>query len=410
MSSDIIPHHAGYYDAAREALGHLAHDGGVFDLHLDLILRWLFFRLDVTRQRPVGPYGQNSMNLWSHSDLARLPPAGYAGACLGLHSRHPDSPRAWQDYLDQIAHLDRLGQEPGYFRIRQPADWQSAWSQGRIGLAPGVEGAHMLDGHQPDLLNSRLDRMAADGVAYVTLCHTFNSCAAPTNYTPTLGVRNNVPENPDHSLTPFGERVIDGLIQRGIAVDLAHVHSKALHQACQILRTRRTPALCTHAGYHPEPGLDRTLRDPRTGRRPDRYFRSLSHDDAAAIVSTGGLIGVFFAPMFLGHTGKHGDFPNSSRRIAQQIRALVQPDFSWIDHVAIGTDYDGFIDLPDDQRECQDLIKVVDALLQLGFNTEHIRKIFRTNATRVLTALTPAPAPAPTPALTSSAPAPSPSP
>lgn len=384
MAINIIHHSSPILDRAREILGSVKTGGGLFDLHLDVLLRWKIFGLDVTRRRATGPYGQDSLNLWSHSDLVRIREAGYGGACCGFHSRRADSEESWNDYLEQAAMLDEFGRLPGYHRIRSFPDWAVARERQAIGLAPGVEGAHMLNGRNPGALNARLDRFREDGVVYVTLCHTFNSCAAPTNWEPALGIHHQVPDNPTFDLTDFGRQVVAGLADRGVAVDVAHLHPRAVLQVCELMRSRKTPVICTHTGYQGEKGLDMTMVNPATGRRRHPYDRNLPHPSTEAIVSTGGLIGVFFAPMFYGHTGSGGEFPNTSRRIAQQIQALVRLDFSWIDHVAIGTDYDGFIDLPQDQAECLDLVKVVHELLNLGFTDAMLRKILRLNALRVL--------------------------
>ena len=54
------------------------------------------------------------------------------------------------------------------------------------------------------------------------------------------------------------------------------------------------------------------------------------------------------------------------------------------DHVALGTDFDGFTDPPDDVRDASQLGKVTRMLLERGVRETDVRKILGGNAQRVL--------------------------
>jgi membrane dipeptidase len=55
-----------------------------------------------------------------------------------------------------------------------------------------------------------------------------------------------------------------------------------------------------------------------------------------------------------------------------------------IDHVAIGTDFDGFTDPPDDLKDASQLEKLTQRLIAEGYRPEEIEKIWGANALRVL--------------------------
>ncbi|HTU61290.1 MAG TPA: membrane dipeptidase, partial [Polyangiales bacterium] len=59
------------------------------------------------------------------------------------------------------------------------------------------------------------------------------------------------------------------------------------------------------------------------------------------------------------------------------------------DHVALGSDFDGFIIPPRDFKSVLDLPRLVDALLRRGLSEESVRKLLGANFLRVLAALRP---------------------
>lgn len=358
---------------------------GLFDFHCDVLLQRVKYGRDVRNKHEPGPYGQGPLNLMSHCDLVRMKEAGYGAACVAIHSFHSDSEASWQDYLEQIALFGELCGEEGTYRVRRYEDWAVAAGQGHLAMAPAVEGAHMLNGRDEAHVLEKIQRMAEDGVVYVTLAHTMDSMAASCSFRRTFPP---IWNEPDHGLglTGFGLELIEMLIAHGIAVDLAHVCSGGLRAACLQLAVKGIPALCTHGGLQYEAGCDQTMTRPFIGGRPDKFYRNLSRDDTDALLATGGCMGFYFAPMFLGHKG--GAWPNDSKRVVDHMLALAGTDLARIDRIAIGTDYDGFIDLPDDQRDCRDVVKVVDFLMRVpGMTLERLQGVLYGNAIRTLGAI-----------------------
>ena len=55
-----------------------------------------------------------------------------------------------------------------------------------------------------------------------------------------------------------------------------------------------------------------------------------------------------------------------------------------VGHIAIGTDYDGMIPIPVDQRDCRDLVRVTALLLARGMSEADVGAILSGNARRAL--------------------------
>ncbi|MEM1034103.1 MAG: membrane dipeptidase, partial [Myxococcota bacterium] len=86
-------------------------------------------------------------------------------------------------------------------------------------MAPGVEGAHMLDGDM-----GHFEALAARAPAYMTLAHFSKNSAA----TPSLGRGANEVEG----LTGFGRELVSELERHGIFVDVAHVNTPGVLDVC----------------------------------------------------------------------------------------------------------------------------------------------------------------------------------
>ncbi len=316
---------------------------GFIDLHVDSIIQQRLFRYDLRRRHRRGIKGQP---LFWHADIPRMIEAGYQGACMGIHYYPWESERGWRELRRQIGYLDEVAEgDARTLRVRSSKDWERAREQGKLALAPGVEGAHMLNG--------RIERVAAlaeMGVVYLTLAHFSTNSAA----TVSMGRG----ANERDGLTAFGRRLIEELNRHGVGIDLSHVNTPSSLDACAI---SRAPVFCTHTGV-------KGVHD---------HSRNISDAEIDAIASTGGVIGLIFAPLYL-----------SGKLRLRTVDALEHLDYIvqrvGIDHVALGSDYDGWLPtILSDHRDCRDMIRVTDGLRQRGYSAEAIEKITRTNALRV---------------------------
>jgi len=316
----------------------------IYDLHVDSIIQQRLFGYDVGKLHPAAMRGQP---LFWHADIPRMQEAGYSGACLGIHFFPWESERGWMEMRRQIDYLDStVANREDVIRVREPGDWQKGAADGPLALAPGVEGAHMLDGQV-----GRVESLADRHVAYLTLTHFSKNAAA----TPSMGRG----ANESDGLTDFGRDLVAALQEHDILVDLAHVNTPGVLDTCTVA-TR--PILCTHTGV-------KGLHDSP---------RNITDDEIDAIAETGGLVGIIFAPIFL--TGR---LKADSRCVADH--AAYVAERVGVDHVGIGSDYDGWIpSIPSDQRDCRDIDKVAEALEARGFDEAEVDQIMGGNALEML--------------------------
>jgi membrane dipeptidase len=75
----------------------------------------------------------------------------------------------------------------------------------------------------------------------------------------------------------------------------------------------------------------------------------------------------------------------SFERVVDHIDHVAQ--VAGIDHVGIGSDFDGFAILPDGLESAADLPKITASLLARGYTSEQLRKILGGNLLRVLAAV-----------------------
>ena len=330
-------------DAHLKHAREITRANGLVDLHLDSIIQQRLFRYDVRKEHRAGVKGQP---LFWHADLPRMGQAGYLGAAMGIHYFPKENAAAVREANRQIDYLDWVAEtDPRAMRIRDAADWETAANEGLIGMIPGVEGCHMLNG---DIAN--LEAFCDRGIAYLTLTHFSKNSAA----TPSLGRG----ANEEDTLTPFGHEVVDLLNARGVVVDVAHAN-----QRCAIEAARRStaPVMATHSGaqgVHAHPRL-------------------LSDEAIDAVADGGGVIGIIFSPGFL-----TGSKKASSSCVVDHIDYIANR--VGIDHVAIGSDYDGWVPaIPCDHRDCRDAVRVAAEMLRRGYDDTAVAKVWQRNALRV---------------------------
>ncbi len=320
---------------------------GILDLHVDSIIQQRLFRYDIRRRHRRGIAGQP---LFWHADIPRMIEAEYLGACMGIHYYPWESERGFLEMQRQIAYLDEVcDQDDRVLRVRGADDWTRARDEGLLALCPGVEGAHMLNGRI-----ERVRRLADLDVAYLTLAHFSTNSAA------TCSIGRGANER--DGLTAFGRRLVQELNRHGVAVDLAHLNTPSVLDAC---RVSKAPVFCTHTGV-------KAVFD---------HARNISDAEIDAIADTGGVIGLIFAPLYLA-----GRLRLSTDDALAHLDHVVHR--VGIDHVAIGSDYDGWLpSILSDHRDCRDVSRVVDGLRARGYDQEAIDKVSWKNSLRVLRAV-----------------------
>lgn len=182
------------------------------------------------------------------------------------------------------------------------ADLPAIKASGRRAILPAIE-----NGFAIGLDLARLEHFARRGIHYMTLCHNGNNdicgSARPRDGEPMMG------------LTPFGRTVISRMNDLGIAVDLSHASEASFYEAMEL---SRTPILCSHSSA-------RALCD---------HPRNLTDDQLRALARNGGVAQATFYGGFL-RTDGAATINDAVEHILHMVR------IAGIEHVGIGTDFDG---------------------------------------------------------------------
>ncbi len=205
-----------------------------------------------------------------------------------------------------------------------------------------IEGAQCLEG---DLRN--LDVLYAAGFRMLGLVHFLDNAVGGSVHGEDQG-----------RLSEFGRAVLRRAEQLGMLIDVAHA-SAALVDDVVAQATR--PVLSSHGGL----------------RGTCDNHRNLSDTQARAIAASGGVIGIGYWPRAI-----------CGADVAAIVRALrYAVDLVGVEHVALGSDFDGAVQVPFD---VSGLPLLTGALLQAGFSVADIEKLMGGNVVRVLQATLPA--------------------
>lgn len=227
------------------------------------------------------------------------------------------------------------------------AEVRSIAAEGRVALLAGVENGEALEGDA-----GNVERLAEAGARYLTLTWmNTNDLGDAAGGEAVHG-----------GLTSLGRDVVRALERHGMLVDLAHVAPSAFFDAIEVARG---PVVVSHActetrGPHP---------------------RNVTDEQILAVADTGGLVGIAFMPAYL----VPGD-PDAAdvAAIADHVERVVE--VAGIDHVGLGSDFDGMPALPRGIAGVEDLPAVADALAERGWDADAVARLLGGNWMRVLEA------------------------
>jgi membrane dipeptidase len=206
------------------------------------------------------------------------------------------------------------------------------------GLLMGMEGAHPLEG---DIEN--LDKLYDAGYRLIGLQHFFdNELGGSLHGQSNLG------------LTDFGKQVVKAASDKNMIIDVAH----SSHQTVRdVLALMNRPVVLSHTGIHDNCNSKRNI--------PGKLMQE--------IANVGGVVGIgYWADVVCDNTPK-----GIVKAIAAGIELL------GVNHVSLGSDYDGTIE---SQFDTSELAALTHEMLKQGFTSEDIKKVMGDNMLRVMNA------------------------
>jgi len=292
--------------------------------------------------------------------------------------------------------IDLIGEEVKRCqkRLRFSTDTQGirrAKAEGKVAIMIGIEGGHAIE----DSLNVLRDFYRL-GARYMTLTHvnTNNWCDSSGD-----GGRHG-------GLTDFGREVVRTMNDMGMIVDISHVADKAFYH---VLETTRVPVVATHSSCrsicpHPRNLTDAMLRDlaKNGGVCMINFFSAFINPKVAEVVmhaqrrarQDGGKGG--------GGTEELPDDRTDWDSYLEWFNALGCPratledvvdhivhaaEVAGVDHVGIGSDFDGVPALPDGLQTVASLPQITERLIARGFSDEDVAKILGGNFMRAFEAI-----------------------
>ena len=284
---------------------------------------------------------------------------------------------AWECLLAMMAEMERqVARADNRFGVaRSNADLDQIVAASKTAIVHTVEGGHVLGAGLggDDLAGrlARLEELARRGVASLTLAHLFPNDLA--------GHAEGIPEDQrkfpicpldtgvdlSRGLTATGRAVVERMVELRMIPDVTHCTPLARREVYRLV-SNRIPVIASHIGM-------RSMNDVEY---------NLDEDDVRAIVASGGVVGVIFMPHWLDKTHP-GPGLDAIWRTMDTLRQL--SGGTW-EHVAIGTDFDGFTDPPDDCDSEAKLPRIPKMLEANGVSRNDAEAVLGGNARRVLRA------------------------
>jgi membrane dipeptidase len=268
------------------------------------------------------------------------------------------------------------------------SDIRNIAHDGKRAILIGIEGGHAIE-DSIDLLRA----FYRFGARYMTLTHTNTN-----NWADSSG-----DEEKHNGLTPFGKTVVLEMNRLGMLVDVSHVSDKTFYD---VVETSKAPVIASHS----------------SARALSNHKRNMTDDMLRALAKNGGVAMVNFYTVFLDEAARTASVereknlaplvaelkardpsegevyekglealykqnplpPVPYTRIVDHIDHIVK--VAGIDHVGIGSDFDGISgNAPVGMEDVSKLPSIRAELAKRGYPEADIRKIMGENFMRVFT-------------------------
>ena len=289
-------------------------------------------------------------------------------------------PTYFQVTLDMMQHLeDSVKEYEGVSIARNKHHLVSKVNYGDSCVVHSVEGAHSLigdggPGDQKEII-SNLRQLWEMGCAYLTLAHFYpnpavESCVFPYPEPEKKNIKNfhNLAANWEESggLTQTGVEIVEVMLELGMIIDVTHMTLEGRKEVYDIVDAHDIDhaVMASHVGASEVHRLSYNLQDWELKWMADR----------------GCCAGIIFMNYWL---TPHHHKGNGLKYIEQTLNHVV--NVAGADVPAIGSDFDGFTDPPDELTTVDDFPLVAKHLLDMGYDEITMKNFIGGNAMNLLT-------------------------
>jgi membrane dipeptidase len=327
------------------------HSGMLFDGHNDLpwqvkmLGQSSFDVLDISKPQPK-----------VHTDIARLRTGGVKAQFWSVYVR-PETATTGDSLLQTMEQIDvvhrMVRRYPETFEMADTADdIQRIAKSGKIASMMGIEGGYSIHESLPILR-----RLYDQGCRYMTLTHSKS-----------LAWADSATDEPrtENGLSPFGEEVIREMNRLGMLIDLSHVSDRTMKRSLEI---SKAPVIFSHSSA-------RAIND---------HSRNVNDEVLRLTAANSGVVMVNFYPGYVTPTErlkKDSKDLGTLSDVVDHIEHIIK--VAGIDHVGIGSDFDGVGRLPVGLEDVSTYPRITQELLNRGHEREAIHKILGGNVLRVL--------------------------
>lgn len=323
-----------------------------------------------------------------HTDLARMKEGGLTAEFFSIYvdKKYVAEGGSARRAMDMIDMVYRAAEKyPGQLMMAtSAADIRRAKRAGKVAALMGIEGGHAIENSL-----SALRDFYRLGIRYMTLTHNNTNDWADS-------ARDAARHN---GLTDFGKEVVREMNRVGMLVDVSHVSDKTMSD---VLDVTTAPIIASHS----------------SARALSNHPRNIPDDLLRRIAKNGGVVMVNFYPVFIDEKVRVANDEREARLKAQydELNARYKGDtkhlaeetnklnaanplpatplsvlidhidhiakIAGIDHVGLGSDFDGVPFLPEGMKDIAQLPNITYELLKRGYSERDVRKILGENFLR----------------------------
>jgi membrane dipeptidase len=353
---------------------------------------------DDVPSKTIDGYDIATPNKDGQTDLARM--KGFLGAeffAVYVDAQYTQGNHSANRALQMIdtVRTDIIAAHPRDFVFVTTADGiVKAHKEHKIAALMGIEGGHAIE----DSLRLLRDYYAL-GVRYMTLTH-FNT----NDWADAQGDIDDPKVQHHNGLTPFGKDVVREMNRLGMMVDISHTADKTFYDALEV---SSAPIIASHSSC----------------RAIDDHTRNMTDDMIRALAAKGGTVQINFDCSYLSQ--RYLDASKARRaelrprleeakkitdpmarkaaidKLEEEVTAKLPPatladvvaqidhavKIGGIDHVGIGTDFDGIDCAPAEINSYDKFPALTRALLEKGYTSADIERIYGGNLLRVMRAV-----------------------